>query len=531
MTNDLLDKLIKKINFEHANNFELAVAKEYSFVPINVQGDSFFVAVSPEADKEKIIEYIKPIVDKKIEFIFLSRQNFDTLFDAFLKKFSSKFGSVLFNEFNKDPFGDVMFNNDSGVADPGEDLRVSSVSNEDDSIEIDFDEEVNLDEDDELDISNAELDSDNSKVDGALGADLHDANKADVKGEFDKMPDDSDNKVRGNINSVDSPTTKKIGEILIEEGLITDKQLTMALAEAKVLSIPLGSVLVKMGFITIKELKEALGAQMGVKLATAEQLKALPTAISILPEDFVRENKVIPLSMTDKSLVVGMVDPGNSKTINEIVYQTGLKPTVIMVTHYEYEAFLQTYYENEREAANKMLREIESERVETTNDDSLWDQVENEIQDTSGNVAKFANKIVTLAIDQHASDIHIEPRLVGYVVRFRIDGTLREVLKIPAKVDSAVVSRFKVLARMNIAEHRRAQDGNFSIKYKRNQHDFRVNTLPVGNKEKMVIRILAPAITDTNNDKEINIDGISAEDKKKIEYIHECILEYIHNFF
>ena len=519
MTNDLLDKLIKKINFEHANNFELAVAKEYSFVPINVQGDSFFVAVSPEADKEKIIEYIKPRVDKKIEFIFLSRQNFDTLFDAFLKKFSSKFGSVLFNEFNKDPFGDVMFNNDSGVADPGEDLRVSSVSNEDDSIEIDFDEEVNLDEDDELDISNDELDSDNSKVDGALGADLHDANKADVKGEFDKMPDGSDNKVRGNINSVDSPTTKKIGEILIEEGLITEKQLTMALAEAKVLSIPLGSVLVKMGFITIKELKEALGAQMGVKLATAEQLKALPTAISILPEDFVRENKVIPLSMTDKSLVVGMVDPGNSKTINEIVYQTGLKPTVIMVTHYEYEAFLQTYYENEREAANKMLREIESERVETTNDDSLWDQVENEIQDTSGNVAKFANKIVTLAIDQHASDIHIEPRLVGYVVRFRIDGTLREVLKIPAKVDSAVVSRFKVLARMNIAEHRRAQDGNFSIKYKRNQHDFRVNTLPVGNKEKMVIRILAPAITDTNNDKEINIDGISAEDKKKIEYL------------
>ena len=72
-----------------------------------------------------------------------------------------------------------------------------------------------------------------------------------------------------------------------------------------------------------------------------------------------------------------MVDPGNSKTINEIVYQTGLKPTVIMVTHYEYEAFLQTYYENEREAANKMLKEIENERIENANEDSLWDQVEN----------------------------------------------------------------------------------------------------------------------------------------------------------
>lgn len=518
MTNDLLDKLIKKINFEHANNFELAVAKEYSFVPINVQGDSFFVAVSPDADKEKIIEYVKPIVDKKIEFIFLSKQNFDTLFDAFLKKFSSRFGSVLSGEFENDPFASVEFEGRKEFNNINKDSQADSVD-DDNVVDIDIDDETELD-DDELDLSADDTDEEELNVDdNALELSDSDESSPINDKSQDKKSEKPEEKVRGNINAVDSPTTKKIGEILIEEGLINNKQLTMALAEAKVLGIPLGSVLVKMGFITIKELKEALGAQMGVKLATAEQLKALPTAISILPEDFVRENKVIPLSMTDKSLVVGMVDPGNSKTINEIVYQTGLKPTVIMVTHYEYEAFLQTYYENEREAANKMLREIESERVEASNDDSLWDQVENEIQDTSGNVAKFANKIVTLAIDQHASDIHIEPRLVGYVVRFRIDGTLREVLKIPAKVDSAVVSRFKVLARMNIAEHRRAQDGNFSIKYKRNQHDFRVNTLPVGNKEKMVIRILAPAITDTNSDKEIKIDGISPDDKKKIEYL------------
>ncbi len=514
MTNDLLDKLIKKINFEHANNFELAVAKEYSFVPINVQGDSFFVAVSPDADKEKIIEYIKPIVDKKVEFIFLSKQNFDTLFEGFLKKFSSTFGSVLSDETANNPFGDVAFEaQDSSRKEPKDDTVVH---------EIDDDELNFYDEDDLIDISEDSISLDDDEdvsapsqdTDGTL---LTQDNPDET--EQDVIQEKKDPEVRGNINAVDAPTTKKIGEILIEEGLINDKQLTMALAEAKVLGIPLGSVLVKMGFITIKELKEALGAQMGVKLASAEQLKALPTAISILPEDFVRENKVIPLSMTDKSLVVGMVDPGNSKTINEIVYQTGLKPTVIMVTHYEYENFLKTYYENEKETANKLLEEIAQEKSDVVEDGSLWEQVENEIQDTSGTVAKFANKIVTLAIDQKASDIHIEPRLVGYVVRFRIDGTLREVLKIPAKVDSAVVSRFKVLARMNIAEHRRAQDGNFSIKYKKSQHDFRVNTLPVGNKEKMVIRVLAPAITDSNNDKEIKIDGISPEDRKKIEYL------------
>lgn len=511
MTNDLLDKLIKKINFEHANNFELAVAKEYSFVPINTQGDSFFVAVSPDADKEKIIEYIKPIVDKKVEFIFLSKQNFDTLFEGFLKKFSSTYGSVLSEKTASNPFGDVAFEN----KEPMVSVRESREQTHDSSCIVE--DELDLSDDDTLNLSDEAIDitSDVSDFDKLL------QNKQDSKSnESDTVPDSDENKqVRGNINAVDAPTTKKIGEILIEEGLINQKQLTMALAEAKVLGIPLGSVLVKMGFITIKELKEALGAQMGVKLASAEQLKALPTAISVLPEDFVRENKVIPLSMTDKSLVVGMVDPGNSKTINEIVYQTGLKPTVIMVTHYEYEAFLKTYYENERETANKLLQEIASEKAEAIDDTSLWEQVETEIQDTSGTVAKFANKIVTLAIDQKASDIHIEPRLIGYVVRFRIDGTLREVLKIPAKVDSAVVSRFKVLARMNIAEHRRAQDGNFSIKYRKSQHDFRVNTLPVGNKEKMVIRVLAPAITDSNNDKEIKIQGLSAEDRKKIEYL------------
>ena len=517
MTNDLLDKLIKKINFEHANNFELAVAKEYSFVPINVQGDSFFVAVSPDADKEKIIEYIKPIVDKKVEFIFLSKQNFDTLFEGFLKKFSSTFGSVLSDATADNPFGEVAF--EAKEQKNSRDIPQSVESDDDDLI---IDDSLDISDDaDTLELSEDSIDLDDDEDEKEV-----DSNNVLEKQETLKQPNEpssdssaGEEQIRGNINAVDAPTTKKIGEILIEEGLINDKQLAMALAEAKVLGIPLGSVLVKMGFITIRELKEALGAQMGVKLASAEQLKALPTAISVLPEDFVRENKVIPLSMTDKSLVVGMVDPGNSKTINEIVYQTGLKPTVIMVTHYEYEAFLKTYYENEKETANKLLEEIASEKAEAVDDTSLWEQVETEIQDTSGTVAKFANKIVTLAIDQKASDIHIEPRLVGYVVRFRIDGTLREVLKIPAKVDSAVVSRFKVLARMNIAEHRRAQDGNFSIKYKKSQHDFRVNTLPVGNKEKMVIRVLAPAITDSNNDKEIKIDGISEEDRKKIEYL------------
>ena len=290
MANDLLDKLINRINFEHANNFELAVAKEYSFVPINVQGESFFVAICTDSDKVKITEYVKPIVNRNLEFIYLSKQNFDTLFNGFLKKFSSMHGSVVSSQIADNPFGNVAFGqkNEQQQAPQAQPQEVANIDDED-TIDL------SLDDEDELDLDSEDSDALQSGTDEKVNA-------SDSK--------EKPSKPHKDISSVQAPNTKKIGEILIEEGLINEKQLNMALAEAKASGIPLGSELVKMGFITVKDLKEALAAQMGVTLATSEQLKALPTAISILPEEFVRENKVIPLSMTDKSLVVGMVDPG-----------------------------------------------------------------------------------------------------------------------------------------------------------------------------------------------------------------------------
>ena len=153
---------------------------------------------------------------------------------------------------------------------------------------------------------------------------------------------------------------------------------------------------------------------------------------------------------------------------------------------------------------------IESNKAE------LWDQVEQEIQDSDGAVSKLAHKIITMAIDRRASDIHIEPRLGYYVVRLRSDGILKKVLEIPGSIEQAVITRFKVLARMNIAEHRRPQDGTFSIKYNDRMYDFRINTLPVAGKEKVVIRILAPAVSlKTSGDKMV-IAGASESDLQKI---------------
>lgn len=511
MDNNLINKLIRKINFEFANKFELSTAQELAFVPVNMQNGVFFVAIYSSSNKDKILKYISNIIDNKIEFIYLTKENFEVLFSAFVKEFAQRNGNADISFLDKFP------SSDSEDAD-----------DDDDMFGIDSDEELEIDDNFESDLNSDNL-FDDSNDDGTLKESLDDDFNSDDEDKIDLKDDSFDDTFEEkkeeqptgekSVQKVKNPNKKKLGEILIEGGLISDKQLEIALAESKVQNVPLGSILIKMGFVTIKDLKEALGAQMGLKYATAEQLRALPQAISILPEEFVKVNKVVPLSMTDKSLVVGMVNPNDKNVIDQIVYQTGLKPTVVLVTHLEFENFLNTYYNVDKSDTEDLLEKFDEQDIQETGGE-LWEQVEQEIQDSSGAVSQLANKIITMAIDRRASDIHIEPMSSGYRVRLRIDGSLHEALKIPPKVDSAVISRFKVLSRMNIAEHRRAQDGSFTLKYKNRAQDFRVNTLPVAGREKMVIRVLAPQM-DSKQAKadKIEIVGASEDDVKKIRYL------------
>ena len=297
---------------------------------------------------------------------------------------------------------------------------------------------------------------------------------------------------------------KRVGEILIEQGLLTEAQLTEALMESKRQHTPIGSMLVKKGFITVEQLKEALSSQLGYAYVSSEQLNISANVLKILPEDFIRENQLLALSSDGKFLDVGMVNPDNKKALNEIVYLTGLRPRVLLITYFEFQNCLAQYYSESRKETTKIIKKIEEEKLQFEVEESLWEQVDKELEDTSGNVAMFA------------SDIHIEPRLNNYIVRYRIDGILRRVLDLPPKVETSVIARFKVLSRMNIAEHRRTQDGTFTIKYNGMSYDFRINTLPVMGKEKMVIRVLAPAASIKSEDKVIKLLGGTEEDLARI---------------
>ena len=291
----------------------------------------------------------------------------------------------------------------------------------------------------------------------------------------------------------------KLGEMLIKKGYISDLQLLQALAESKRLKMPIGSTLFKLGFITLPQLKEILHDQTGFDLVSNEQL-----------------------AKQDKTILLGVVTPLKPDVLKEIIYLTGQNPKQLLMTHYEYQNSLDTFFSEQKKETERIIKKIEEESAEIEKEETLWEQVDNELQDSTGSIAKFVNQIITSAIDSKVSDIHIEPRLNGYIVRYRKYGMLQKVLDIPPKAESSVIARFKVLSRMNIAEHRRPQDGTFSIKYKDGSYDFRINTLPVSGKEKVCIRVLAPAVSLNAADKNIKLIGGSDEDIAKIKNMVSC---------
>ena len=241
-------------------------------------------------------------------------------------------------------------------------------------------------------------------------------------------------------------------------------------------------------------MKTVLSEQQGLEFFELDKYKIERSVFSLLPERYIKSKKVIPIKKEKNFIVIGMVNANDKAVLSQIKFMTGLTPRPLLIPHIEFNNILRAF-EMKKQTTQMVQHIIKEDIVEE--EESLWEQVDKELKDNSSNVAKFATKIITDAIDIKASDIHIEPRLNGYIVRYRIAGILKLMFEIPQQIESAIISRFKVVSRMDIAEHRRAQDGTFSLKHAGVGYDFRINTLPVGSKEKMVIRILAPSVNCT----------------------------------
>ena len=488
MNTDTINKIKSNINPKFSELFTKDDLLEFNFVPINKQAGSLFVVIKEGSDKSVIAQAISAKDSDTVKFISFDSQSFSDFLDFYISEYYIK---------NNDEPVDSIVTQEPEAAEP--------VKESNNRVLLPGETETPaLGELNDVPEQQPELENSNSSENTAP-VEIQEADKAE----------NSDSQTPPPVH-IEGAHKKRIGEILIEQGLLTNEQLVEALTAAKKTATPIGSTLVSMGFINVEQLKDALAAQQGFKPVSAQQLNILESTMRLIPEDFIKENMLVPLATYGKILDVGMVNPNNKKALTEIVYLTGMRPRPFLMSYLEFKSCMTKYFGRARKETKEIMRKIEQETLEFEVEESLWEQVERELEDTSGAVANFATKIITDGIDMKASDIHIEPRLDCYTVRYRIDGILRRVLDLPSKVETSLIARFKVLARMNIAEHRRMQDGTFTVKYKGISYDFRINTLPVSGREKMVIRILAPAASIKTEDKIIKLAGATEEDLQRI---------------
>lgn len=277
-----------------------------------------------------------------------------------------------------------------------------------------------------------------------------------------------------------------LGDFLIENNLITPAQLEQALKVQQKTGERLGKVLINLGYISEQDVVDILEFQLGIPQVSLSAVTLDPLLIKSVPEHLVRRHKAIPLKKEGNKLIVAMADPLNVVALDDLRLTTGLEIEPVLATEKDIDAVIQRHFG--LPGLEKAMQEIEVPAVTQMEAVNL-DQVE-EIAADEAPVVRLANSIIIQAINEQASDIHIEPQQENVRVRYRIDGMLRDAMTLPRKFRLPLISRIKIMADMDIAERRVPQDGRILIRYRERDVDLRVSTMPAVFGEKVVIRVL-----------------------------------------
>jgi MSHA biogenesis protein MshE len=281
--------------------------------------------------------------------------------------------------------------------------------------------------------------------------------------------------------------SKQLGQILIELGYITAEQLETALEEHRKTPKSLGRVLIDLGMIKESDLVRALAEQVGLEFVDLGDFQVDPMVTALLPEALARRYRALPIGERDGRLLVAMSDPANVYALDDIRTITGRDVLPVVSTANDVEAAIQKY--SGMDSGVEAMASI----VDAANDEDEESDLDVAVEDAP--IVKLVNAIMTQAVADRASDVHIEPREHDFRIRFRVDGVLMEPMPpAPKNIQNGLISRMKVMADLNIAEKRIPQDGRISMKVGGRKIDLRVATLPTVYGEKVVLRIL-----DTSN--------------------------------
>jgi len=288
-----------------------------------------------------------------------------------------------------------------------------------------------------------------------------------------------------------SAPADRIGDQLVNEGLIAREQLAKALDDARANGTRVGFSLVKLGFLNEQDLVRALARQHRVPAVDLERVKLDPKILKLVPTEIAVKHQVLPLRRVGRTLTVAMSNPTDLGVIDDLKFITRFDIEPVIAGDFTLRKIIEKEYEQNDERMNDLLKQFENEEIEVV------EQTEEEMSVTAlasaveeAPVVKLINGILTDAVQKGASDIHFECYEKDIRVRYRIDGVLQEIMRPPMKMKAALISRFKILSELNIAERRVPQDGRLKLRMGRKVIDFRVSTLPTLFGEKIVLRIL-----------------------------------------
>lgn len=275
---------------------------------------------------------------------------------------------------------------------------------------------------------------------------------------------------------------ERLGLLLERAGVITESQLQQALEAHNATRMPLGVVLVDMGFATEAQVLSAVGRQIGVEFFDFSERRPDPNAIALVPRELASRYVLMPIELAEDGLFVAMADPQNIVALDDLRIITGVEVRAAIARKDEILSAIEEYY---KVAEQSDVDDITSGGELEEADLASLTEIGSEAP-----TVKLVNFIIHRAVTERASDIHIEPQEKDLRVRFRIDGVLQEVMRSPRSTQAAIISRFKIMAEMDIAESRKPQDGHCAVVVSGHKLDFRVSTLPTVYGERVVLRIL-----------------------------------------
>ncbi|PYM99872.1 MAG: type II secretion system protein GspE [Candidatus Rokuibacteriota bacterium] len=299
------------------------------------------------------------------------------------------------------------------------------------------------------------------------------------------------------VRTLGQPVSRRLGDVLVAQGLITQDGLARAIAAQKGTSERLGSVLLRLNLVAEEQLLGSLSRQYGVPLIAVSQLEIDPEALNLVPAQIAKKHAVLPIKRVGNMLTLAMADPTDVFALDNVAFMTNLQILPLVASEVAIREGIERHYEGQTSGITDIVSELNSGaspdvEVVDEGDEAATKIDVFELKESADEapVVKLVNKVLADAIQKGASDIHWESYEKVFRIRFRIDGVLHEMLSLPKKVEAATISRLKIMSNLDIAERRVPQDGRIKLRYNTREIDFRVSVLPTIFGEKAVLRIL-----------------------------------------